>query len=266
MHSRAVLLLQRESRRVNSVPGVKARPVCAEANMFEWEARLAGPAGTVWEGAVFWLDLVFPPTYDAEPPRVSFRTIPLHPNIDPKTGVPCLPLLEPTGWQPDTTLAHLLLSLGVLLAEPCVDVPAVANPDAARLFCEDPCGYAAGAAECVVATQRVMQGLTPHEGVNPNPDPFSAALRHVPVDTLPERPGATPLVASAVSFDSYLASWGSIATTRAPKLPSSASRSNTLRPAHRPPVGAANAEPDEEEDLLSWACGLSEHALDADGI
>lgn len=39
-------------------------------NVYEWVATVMGPKGTVYEGGVFFLDVVFPSNYPFKPPKV----------------------------------------------------------------------------------------------------------------------------------------------------------------------------------------------------
>ena len=86
-------------------------------SLTQLEAVLAGPAGTVYEGGVFRLDVVVPTNYPFAPcvcttlaaasdglarrPLVTFRTPVYHPNID-AGGRICLDILnsKPKVWRP----------------------------------------------------------------------------------------------------------------------------------------------------------------------
>lgn len=64
--------------------GISTGPV-SEDNLFYWNASIFGPEGTMWEGGIFHLELVFHNS-DA-PPRVRFLTEMWHPHIT-KDGIP----------------------------------------------------------------------------------------------------------------------------------------------------------------------------------
>ena len=67
-----------ENEKIPTV-GVTARPL--EKDLFTWHANIRGPEGTLYEGGVFHLELVFPQSYPHHPPTISlFNTIP-HPNV-----------------------------------------------------------------------------------------------------------------------------------------------------------------------------------------
>ena len=57
-----------------------------ESDIFTWEARLRGPAGTPYENGIFELSIKCPSTYPLAPPKVSFVTPIFHPNVLFKTG------------------------------------------------------------------------------------------------------------------------------------------------------------------------------------
>ncbi|CAI2738947.1 unnamed protein product, partial [Dicrocoelium dendriticum] len=64
---------------VNPPEGIVAGPV-DEKNFFEWEALIAGPEGTPFEGGVFAARLSFPMDYPLSPPKMQFVTELFHPN------------------------------------------------------------------------------------------------------------------------------------------------------------------------------------------
>jgi ubiquitin-conjugating enzyme E2 T len=123
MSSTAISRMQKEVRdlQADPPPGVWAAP--KTSNLLAIEAQLRGPEGTVYEGGVFRLDVDIPPRYPFEPPKVRFLTPVYHPNIDGEGRI-CINTLNPppTGaWKPSLTVAAVLASLGLLLADP--------NPD-----------------------------------------------------------------------------------------------------------------------------------------
>ena len=94
-----------------------------EADIYLWEARLRGPAGTPYEQGVFELQLKCPPTYPLAPPKVSFLTPIFHPNVLFKTGEICLDILKPESWTPAWTLQSVCRAISALLSHPEADSP-----------------------------------------------------------------------------------------------------------------------------------------------
>ena len=88
-------------------------------DIYNWEATIMGPQGSVYEGGVFHLAISFPPNYPFKPPKVKFLTKIYHPNINMSGGI-CLDILK-DNWSPALTVSKLLLSISSLLTEP--------NPD-----------------------------------------------------------------------------------------------------------------------------------------
>jgi ubiquitin-conjugating enzyme E2 N len=83
--------------------------------------KLDGPAGTVFAGGVFKLELFLPDGYPMEAPKVRFLTKIYHPNID-RVGRICLDILKDK-WSPALQIRHVLLSIQALLSEPNPDDP-----------------------------------------------------------------------------------------------------------------------------------------------
>ena len=125
--------------------GITAGPV-TEDDIFTWEALIAGPDGTPFEGGLFPATLVFPKDYPLAPPTMRFTCDIWHPNVYPNGNV-CISILhapgeDPTGyekagerWSPIQSVEKILISVMSMLAEPNDESPA--NVDAARMWRED---------------------------------------------------------------------------------------------------------------------------------
>ncbi|CAH8641764.1 unnamed protein product [Dicrocoelium dendriticum] len=99
-------------------------------DLFVWQATIAGPAESAYEGGVFFLKIVFPTDYPFKPPKVSFDTKIYHPNIN-MNGSICLDILRGQ-WSPALTISKVLLSICSLLTDPNPEDPLC--PDIARQY------------------------------------------------------------------------------------------------------------------------------------
>merc|ERR1712054_761669 len=97
----------------------------SDDNILLWNAALLGPEDTMWEGAVFHLQMQFTEEYPAKPPKVRFRTKVFHPNVY-KDGNICLDILQKK-WAPSYDVAAILTSIQSLLSDPNPNSPANAD-------------------------------------------------------------------------------------------------------------------------------------------
>ncbi|EPR60341.1 ubiquitin-conjugating enzyme subfamily protein [Toxoplasma gondii TgCatPRC2] len=95
--------------------GVSAQIVGGDIH--RWRGFIAGPLGTPYEGGHFTLDIVIPPDYPYNPPKMKFVTKIWHPNISSQTGAICLDILKHE-WSPALTIRTALLSIQAMLADP----------------------------------------------------------------------------------------------------------------------------------------------------
>ncbi|EDV21040.1 Ubiquitin-conjugating enzyme E2 E3 [Trichoplax sp. H2] len=93
-------------------PNCSAGP--KDDNIYEWLCTLLGPAGSVYEGGIFLLDLHFTNDYPFKPPKITFRTRIYHCNINSQ-GMICLDILK-ENWSPAFTISKVLLSISALLS------------------------------------------------------------------------------------------------------------------------------------------------------
>lgn len=106
-------------------------------DIYNWDATLMGPAGSVYEGGVFQLSIIFPNNYPFKAPKIKFVTRIYHPNINSAGGI-CLDVLKDQ-WSPALTISKILLSICSLLDDPNPDDPLV--PDIAEQYTNNRVAY-----------------------------------------------------------------------------------------------------------------------------
>jgi len=114
-------------KRVVNLEGISAGPV-TEDNLFFWNASIFGAVGTVWEGGIYNLELVFNES-DA-PPRVKFLMEMWHPHIT-KDGIPFYFLDSNTR---DPLIPVLLAVQKLLQTTPNSSSATWVNADAAKQY------------------------------------------------------------------------------------------------------------------------------------
>ncbi|ORY80957.1 ubiquitin-conjugating enzyme/RWD-like protein [Protomyces lactucae-debilis] len=143
----AVRRLMKEYQDLTTNPpdGITAGPI-SEDNFYLWEALLAGPDDSPFEGGLFPAILKFPKDYPLSPPTMTFQCALFHPNIYPSGDV-CISILHAPGddqfgyekaserWSPVQSVEKVLLSVMSMLAEPNDESPA--NIDAAKMWRDD---------------------------------------------------------------------------------------------------------------------------------
>ncbi|XP_077352372.1 ubiquitin-conjugating enzyme E2 D4-like isoform X4 [Festucalex cinctus] len=102
-------------------------------DLFHWQASIAGPNDSPYNGGVFFLSVHFPTDYPFKPPKVAFTTKIYHPNIN-SNGSICLDILR-SQWSPALTVSKVLLSICSLLCDPNPNDPLV--PDIAHTYISD---------------------------------------------------------------------------------------------------------------------------------
>lgn len=84
-------------------------------DLYHWKASFVGPIGSLYEGGLYYIEMVFNENYPIEKPKVRMRTPIYHPNINLSTGRICVDYLN--SWNQDNNIfgivnaAYLLLSL-----------------------------------------------------------------------------------------------------------------------------------------------------------
>eukprot|EP01091_Cochliopodium_minus_P006285 TRINITY_DN1616_c0_g1_i1.p1 TRINITY_DN1616_c0_g1~~TRINITY_DN1616_c0_g1_i1.p1 ORF type:complete len:158 (+),score=48.17 TRINITY_DN1616_c0_g1_i1:44-517(+) len=125
--ARQRLAAERKAWRKDHPHAFYARPTSNEdgtLNMLKWDCGIPGKTGTIWEGGVFPLTMIFTEDYPDKPPKCSFPKAFFHPNIFP-SGTVCLSLLnEEKDWKPSITLKQILIGIQELLSNPNPNDPA----------------------------------------------------------------------------------------------------------------------------------------------
>jgi ubiquitin-activating enzyme E1 len=111
-----------ERRAANDLKNLASDPpegMTIEANpndAFIFEIKLQGPAGSLYEGGLFLLEVKLPDEYPYKAPQLAFKTQIEHMNIE--GGAPCPGLVGVSSWNKASELRGLLLQLVQLLKEP----------------------------------------------------------------------------------------------------------------------------------------------------
>lgn len=84
-------------------------------NLYEWISTLFGPANSIYENGIFYLEIHFSSEYPFKPPKVTFKTRIYHCNVNAQGGI-CLDILK-DNWSPALTISKVLLSLCSLLSD-----------------------------------------------------------------------------------------------------------------------------------------------------
>jgi len=129
----ALRRIKKELNDITKEPIVNCDAAPIGEDMFNWHARIGGPAGTPYEGGIFILHVEFPSDYPFKPPKVNFKTKIYHCNVN-ATGSICLDILKDQ-WSPALTLSKILLSIMSLLNDPNPNDPL--DPAIADLLLKD---------------------------------------------------------------------------------------------------------------------------------
>ncbi|CAI5777004.1 Ubiquitin conjugating enzyme E2 U [Podarcis lilfordi] len=201
MHSRAYLLLEREfiEHEKAKIFGITVAPV--GDSLMEWVAEIEGLKDTLWEGAELQLSLRYTEEYNRVPPSITFNTIPFHPNVDPKTGRPCLDFLDdPTKWDSKLTMTSILLCIQVLLSIPVLKNPV--NLEAAHLLKNNYPLYRKKVIQCVKTSQH-LDAISLERSLStfrrPQEDEEYGQERYV----------------TSISYEEYYWTWYKLATSKA---------------------------------------------------
>ena len=104
----------------NPQPMLSAAPI-KDSDLYNWQAIIAGPQGTGYEGGLFNLYIRFPEDYPFKPPKVIFATKVFHPNINSRGEIRVDILREK--WSPAYTIEAVLISIMALMSAPSTYKP-----------------------------------------------------------------------------------------------------------------------------------------------
>ncbi|KAH0618539.1 hypothetical protein JD844_017846 [Phrynosoma platyrhinos] len=206
IHTRAFLLLEKEFREYEeaNIFGISISPV--ENNLMEWIAEIEGLKDSLWEGAELQLSLRYNESYNNTPPKVNFNTIPFHPNVDPKSGRPCVDFLDnPTKWDPKFTMTSILLSIQVLLSNPVLNN--AVNLEAAKMLQNNYPLYRQRVMQCVKASQH-LGDIAENLEISPPSGKFLS-----PPQESWDRGQVRKI--TAISYEDYYLTWFKLATSKA---------------------------------------------------
>ena len=90
-----------------------------ESDLYKWEASIAGPENSPYEGGIFYFSIEFPKNYPLGRPKVFSKTKIYHPNIRQDTGCFILDILKE--WRPEIKVIDILKAIQNLLINPNID-------------------------------------------------------------------------------------------------------------------------------------------------
>ncbi|KAI1263048.1 ubiquitin-conjugating enzyme [Xylariaceae sp. FL1019] len=103
-----------------------------EEELLRWEAVINGRGiGSGYDEGRWLLQVDIPPTYPLGPPKITFKTSIIHPNISLQKGEICLDLLK-DAWTPAYSVLECVRAVRMLLSCPETDSPL--NVDVAALI------------------------------------------------------------------------------------------------------------------------------------
>jgi peroxin-4 len=112
--------------------GIERLGPVGEDDLFEWEAVINGrDVGSGYEAGRWLISISLPSTYPLQPPKMTFRTPVVHPNIALQSGEICLDLLK-DAWTPAYSVLECVRAVRMLLSCPETDSPL--NVDVAALL------------------------------------------------------------------------------------------------------------------------------------
>lgn len=84
---------------------VASSKLLSPEHLTDMQATIMGPGDSPFSGAVFFVNIHFPPDYPFKPPKVQFQTRVYHPNINSQGSI-CLDILKEQ-WSPALTISKV---------------------------------------------------------------------------------------------------------------------------------------------------------------
>lgn len=125
------LMTELKLMRTDPLDGIEADPL--DPACCHWQATLEGPAGSPYEGGLFFLYIQVPVSYPLQPPIVRFLTKIFHPNISRHGDIGIDSIHQ--NWSLALTMSKLLISIQSLLTDPFCDV--CMEPEICDLYCNN---------------------------------------------------------------------------------------------------------------------------------
>lgn len=120
-----------KSLRIDPPEGIEAMPL--DEMCCHWQATITGPAGSPYEGGLFYLYVQVPYSYPMCPPVVRFLTKILHPNVSRHGDVGIDSIHH--NWSLALTISKVLISVQSLLTDPYCQV--CMEPELGEMYVAD---------------------------------------------------------------------------------------------------------------------------------
>ncbi|GAB1602442.1 hypothetical protein Ahia01_000523500 [Argonauta hians] len=189
-----VLLDELTALRESFAWGIDAK-LLSNNNVFEWIVQIEGLPTSIWKGGTFTLFIEFPPEEAEMRPKISFCTIPFHPNVAPETGhiqfdFNMIP-------REGNYMLNVLQYIQHLLSNPILQ--RAINVTAREMFVNMPLAYRNVVTDCVLNSQKI-------KGID-----FPECLEELTPDIPRQKLHNSR---NQISFEQYHSDWNNIATCK----------------------------------------------------
>ena len=122
MAARQQKRLSKELNDINNDPISGVTIELVQDSIVNWNVKIAGPAGTPYEGGTFVVNVDFSDNYPFKCPNMKFVTKIYHPNIKTDTGEICAEAIK-NSWVPTLNAQFIIKMLVELITQPNGDNP-----------------------------------------------------------------------------------------------------------------------------------------------